>query len=263
VERLTAEAREAGQTDPIMHCRTRPPLAETLADVQIFEIGLETGAHVHIAHSSLARGFELARAFRRMGGQASGEACIQYLCMTEDDIVRLGGRGKCNPPFRAADEVEAVWDELLAGRVAYVSTDHAPWPLERKSSPDIFACGAGLVGLQSFAPLMFTLLEERGLPATLMALYCAERPAQFHGLYPKKGALRLGADCDLLVLERGAFAFDEAAIQDRPELRWSPYHGRAMRARVAATVLRGQLIWDGAQVLARPGDGRFVRRLAQ
>jgi len=260
VERLTADARAAGRTDAVMHARTRPPLAETMADLEIFEIGLQTGAHVHIAHSSLARGFDIAAAFRAMGGQATGETCIQYLCMTEDDLVRLGGRGKCNPPFRTAGEVERMWERLLADQVAYVSTDHAPWPADRKGFADIFQCGAGLTGLQSFAPLMFTLLDQRGLPPTLMATYCAERSAKLHGLFPQKGGIHLGADCDLVVLERGRFTFDEAAIQDRPEMRWSPYHGREMRARVAATVLRGQTIWDGATVLARPGTGRFVRR---
>ncbi len=262
VERLTADARAAGQTGAIMHARTRPPLAETMADLEIFEIGLQAGAHVHIAHSSLARGFDIAAAFRAMGGQATGEACIQYLCMTEDDLVRLGGRGKCNPPFRTAAEVERVWERLLADQVAYVSTDHAPWPADRKASADIFACGAGLTGLQSFAPLMFTLLDERGLPPALMATYCAERSARLHGLFPRKGGIHLGADCDLVVLERGRFRFDEADIQDRPEMRWSPYHGREMRARVAATVLRGQTIWDGATVLAQPGTGRFIQRAA-
>ncbi len=260
VERLTAQARSAGQTDAIMHCRTRPPLAETLADNAIFEIGLLTGAHVHIAHSSVARGFEIAAAFRAMGAQATGETCIQYLCMTEDDLVRLGGRGKCNPPFRTAAEVERVWAALAADQVAYVSTDHAPWPADRKGFADIFACGAGLVGLQSFAPLIYTLLDERGLPPSMMATYCAERPARHHGLDGRKGAIAPGKDADLLVLEPGRFTFDEAQIQDRPELRWSPYQGRPMRARVAATLLRGRVVWDGQAVLAKPGDGRFIRR---
>ena len=261
VERLTAEAKAAGRTDPIMHCRTRPPLAENLANLTIFEMALETGAHVHIAHSSLARGFELAEIFRRMGAKTSGEACIQYLCMTEEDIVRLEGFGKCNPPFRTAEEVERMWGALAAGKVAYVSTDHAPWPRERKLyTGDIFAPGAGLTGMQSFAPLMFTLLEGRGLPPSLMARYCAEQPARFHGLFPKKGAIRVGSDADLCVLERGDFVFDEAEIRDRADARWSPYHGRAMKARVAATWLRGRCVWDGKDVLARPGTGRFVPR---
>ena len=60
VEMLTAQARAEGRIEPIMHCRTRPPLAETMADLEIFEMALETGAHVHIAHSSLSRGFEIA-----------------------------------------------------------------------------------------------------------------------------------------------------------------------------------------------------------
>jgi allantoinase len=260
VEMLTAQARAAGRTEPIMHCRTRPPLAETMADLEIFEMALETGAHVHIAHSSLARGFEIAETFRGMGAQTTGEACIQYLCMTEDDIVRLGGKGKCNPPFRTTAEVERMWQCLTAGIIAYVSTDHAPWPIERKTLPDIFANGAGLTGLQSYAPLMFTLLDERGLSPMLMATYCAERSARMHGLWPKKGAIRVGSDADLCVMERGDFVFDEASIQDRPEMRWSPYHGLKMRARVAATWLRGRLIWDGATVLAKSGDGQFVRR---
>ncbi len=264
VEALTAQALAAGRTEPIMHCRTRPPVVETMADNAIFEMGREAGAHVHIAHSSLARGFEIACEFRRGGGRdgfdATGEACIQYLCMSENDIVRLGGRGKCNPPFREAAEIPRMWDALLADQIAYVSTDHAPWPIERKRDPDIFKCGAGLIGLQSFAPLMYTLLDERGLSPTLLARFCAEKSARLHGLYPKKGALRVGADCDIAVLEPGRFAFDETSIVDRPELRWSPYHGRTMRARVAATVLRGRLVWDGASVLATPGSGQFVPR---
>jgi len=261
VTRLTEQAKAAGNTGPIWHCRTRPPLAESMADLEIFEIGLETGAHVHIAHSSLARGFEIAEVFRRMGGKATGEACIQYLCMTEEDLPRLEGFGKCNPPFRSAAEVARMWEAFAAGQVAYVSTDHAPWPRARKIyEGDIFAVGAGLTGLQSFAPLMATLLSERSLPLTQMARYCAERPARFHGLFPKKGAIRAGSDADLLVLETGDFVFDARAIEDREENRWSPYDGRRMAARVAATFLRGRCVWDGKAVLAPPGTGQFVPR---
>ncbi|MFC0383995.1 dihydroorotase [Muricoccus vinaceus] len=261
VMKLTAEAKAAGRTDPIMHCRTRPPLAENLANLAIFEIGLETGAHVHIAHSSLARGFAIAEDFRRAGARSSGEACLHYLCMTEEDVVRLEGFGKCNPPFRTADEVERMWDSLLAGKVAYISTDHAPWQRDRKIyQGDIFALGAGLTGMQSFAPVMFTLLEERGLPLTLMAKYCSAEPARYHGLAPKKGSIAVGGDADLCVIERGDFTFDQASIRDRPEFQHSAYHGRALRGRVAATYLRGRCVWDGEAVLAKPGDGRFVPR---
>ncbi|NGM19141.1 amidohydrolase family protein [Roseomonas stagni] len=261
VVKLTEAAKAAGNTSPIWHCRTRPPLAESMADLEIFEMALETGAHVHIAHSSIARGFDLAQVYRKMGAKASGEACIQYLCMTEEDIVRLQGFGKCNPPFRTAEEVERMWESLKAGTMAYISTDHAPWPKPKKQyTGDIFAVGAGLTGLQSFAPLMYTLLVERGLPPTVMARMCSEQPARYHGLDPVKGGIRLGADADFCILETGDFVFDERIIQDREDARWSPYHGRPMKARVASTILRGQEIWNGTEVKAKPGTGRFVPR---
>ena len=260
VDCLTEEALAAGHVEPIMHCRTRPPLAETMADLEIFEIGLAIDAHVHLAHSSAARGFDIAAEHRTIGGKATGEACIHYLCMTEADVVRLSGRGKCNPPFRIADEVERMWQGLVDGKVSLVPTDHSPWTLDHTHDPNIFANGSGLTGLQSLAPLFYILLDERGLPPTPMTTYAAERSAKLHGLWPKKGALRIGSDCDLLVLQPADYAFDEATIEDVPEMRWSPYHGRRMRARVAATVLRARTIWDGRQVFAKPGSGQFVKR---
>jgi allantoinase len=155
-----------------------------------------------------------------------------------------------------------MWDRLAKGLVEYVSTDHAPWPITRKTDPDIFKCGAGLTGLQSFAPLMFTLLARRGLPPTVMAQVCAERTARFHGLYPRKGAIRVGSDADFCVIAPGRNSFDEATIQDRPECRWSPYHGMEMAGRVVASLLRGTLIYGDGTVHAVPGQGRFVKRAA-
>lgn len=114
--------------------------------------------------------------------------------------------------------------------------------------------------MPTFAPLLFSLLAERSLPPTPMATYCAERSAKLHGLWPKKGTIRLGPDADLCVMETGNFTFNQARILDRAGMRWSPYHGRRVRRRVAATYLRGRLIWDGERPLGTPGNGRFVPR---
>ena len=63
-----------------------------MADLEIFEIGLRRG---RMAHRPFVAGTRLRdrRGVRRMGGKASG-ARIQYLCMTEEDIIRLEGFGK-------------------------------------------------------------------------------------------------------------------------------------------------------------------------
>ena len=40
---------------------------------------------------------------------------------------------------------------------------------------------------------------------------------------------------------------------------WSPFDGMTLPYKVAATYVGGRLAYDGAKVLAEPGDGRFVR----
>ena len=104
------------------------------------------------------------------------------------------------------------------------------------------------------------LPDRRGLPPILMATGCAERSAPRHGLWPRKGAIRIGSGTDFLVAERGDVRFDQAAIVAREDRRWSPCHARTMRARVAATLPRGKVVWNGAQVLSAPGTGRFAPR---
>ena len=43
---------------------------------------------------------------------------------------------------------------------------------------------------------------------------------------------------------------------------WSPYDGIELPMTVAATYRRGEMIFDGARVLAETGTGRFLRPLA-
>ena len=120
-----------------------------------------------------------------------------------------------------------MWDRLRAGMMTNVSTDHAPWPADRKGSPDIFANGAGLTGLQSFAPLFYTLLDERGLLADPDGAGSARRGRRSCTAVSEEGRdparLRI-ATCWCWSVP--TYSFDEASIQDRPEMRWSPYHGR-------------------------------------
>lgn len=88
--------------------------------------------------------------------------------------------------------------------------------------------------------------------------YRAEKPAKVFGLWPRKGALTVGADADVAVIEPATWVYDAADAHDG--LRWSRYDGRTFTARVAASLVRGGPAWDGARICGRPGVGRFVPR---
>src|SRR5690606_17766048 len=116
--------------------------------------GAQTGAEAHVVHCSLSRGYEIASDYRARGFAATIECCIHYLTLDEEnDVRRLGGKAKINPPLRRREEVERLWQQLAAGNVTMVSTDHASWSEDRKTNPDMLANASGVPGLEVMVPL--------------------------------------------------------------------------------------------------------------
>jgi allantoinase len=254
-----SRARREGQNGIIAHSASRPPAAEMAATAEFLELGACAGAHAHIVHLSLDRGFQLVEQYRQNGFRATGETCVHYLIFDPDvDGETLGARMKVNPPIRPHQR-DALWRDVERGLVAFVSSDHSSWPLSNKDRPSIFDAGAGVPGLETLLPAFFTGAQERGLKAPdLTAAQLCERPARFFGLWPDKGAIAVGADADLAIFTPGEVIWDSARAHD--DLNWSPYDGRAFCGRVTRTYLRGKLAWDGEAVLSHPGQGRYVPR---
>ena len=258
VKRLTDQLQATRSNSPESHGASRPPIAELIANVSVFEIARVTGVRCHIVHSSLARGFEHVKQYRQQGVRASAETCIQYLVFCEDDVLKQGARLKQNPPIRSAAENAALWEKITLDEVDFVSSDHVAWPVSRKSDPDFFKNGSGVPGLETIFHALYTgMVTGRGMDPTRVAALLSERPARHYGLYPLKGALIPGADADLAIVERQAWTFDESKMAS--EVKWSPYNGLQFGARVVATYVRGTPVFEGRRVTGTPGGGEFVR----
>lgn len=258
VQRLTDQLQRTRSNEPESHGASRPPVAELIANVSVFELARITGVRCHIVHSSLARGFEHVKQYRQQNARVSAETCIQYLVFCEDDVVKQGARLKQNPPIRSAAENAALWDKVLADEVDFVSSDHVAWPVSRKSDPDFFKNGSGVPGLETIFHALYTgMVSERGLDPARVAALLSERPARHFGLYPRKGALIPGADADLAVVERRPWTFDESKMASA--VKWSPYHGLEFGGRVTATYVRGKPVFEGGRVAGKPGGGEFIR----
>ena len=257
VERLLAQQIKNGWNEPKYHGLSRPPLSESLAITEVFEVGMKTGARVHVVHCSIGRGIELCEVYRQQGLHASIETCIHYLTLSEDDLDRQGALAKVNPPLRSKEEVENLWSHLSAGRINFVTSDHIAWGIERKRNPNFHQNASGFPGLESLLPAFYTGCEKHNLPITAVANYLSEKPARHFGLYPQKGALLAGADADITLLKDGEFIFN--AVDTQTISKWSPYNGTKFFGRIAGTFAHGVQVWDGTQILAKPGHGHFVR----
>ncbi len=252
-----AKVKAAGITDWRAHAMSRPPLTELLATLQIYETGVATGAAAHVVHCSLSRGYDIAADYRARGFHASIECCIHYLVLDEEnDVRRLGGKAKINPPIRPRAEVEKLWKQVAAGNVTLVSTDHVSWSEDRKTNPDMLANASGVPGLEVMVPLFLTGAAKRGVPLTWAARLMAANPAK-HFRLKQKGALEAGKDADITVLEPAAYRYF-ARDSGHNVVGWSPYDDMVLDYRVTGTWLRGQQVFDGVKV-AEPGVGRWVR----
>lgn len=258
VRAALAAVKAAGITDWRAHRLSRPPLAELLATLQIYETGALTGCAAHVVHCSLSRGYDIAADYRRRGHRATIECCIHYLVLDDEhDVRRLGGKAKINPPLRSRDEVEGIWRQVAAGNVTLVSTDHVSWAEERKARAHMLDNASGVPGLEVLVPLFVKGLIERGLPLNWAARLLAENPAA-HFRLGRKGALTVGRDADISVLVRRPKIYD-AAASGHNVAQWSPYDGIELPWSIAATYLRGRLVFDGTDVLAGPGTGQWQK----
>jgi allantoinase len=259
VRAFTAEIEARGITDYRAHGLSRPPIAEALATVEVFELGAGAGCPVHIVHSSIARGYELAAAYRAQGHAATIEACIHYLTLDEeDDVRRLGGKAKINPPLRSRREVEALWHHLAAGNVTVVSTDHVSWSKDRKTDPNMLKNASGVPGLEALYALLMKGLSERNLPFTHAARLLTHNPANLFRIAHVKGALAVGRDADIVLMRRDPHRY-RAADSGNNFVSWSPYDGIELPFRPIATFLRGGCVAADGRVTAAPGAGRFIK----
>jgi allantoinase len=244
--------------DPQAHCRSRPRVAESSAVLKALEFAFWTGVHLHIYHATFPRVFELVDWFRQQGTCVSAETCTHYLTLTENDMERLGARAKINPPLRSADERDMLWELCRTGSIDIVTSDHAPWTLDRKSHSNIFDNASGAPGVETLVPMLYSEGVAKGrLSIHDMARLLSQRPAELFGLSSRKGQIRVGGDADVTIIDPSVeWTLDEQRLLSTAG--WSPYHGWRMKGRVTRTIVRGQVVFDGEKVVGEPGTGQFV-----
>ena len=141
-----------------------------------------------------------------------------------------------------------------------IATDHAPHLREEKEPgwKDGWKAHTGTPSAQHYLSLLLTDVSERRLSLERVVELTAHRPARLFGLYPRKGAIRVGADADLVAVDLQA----ETTITDETVLSkcgWTPYAGRKVRGVPVHTLVLGQFVFEDGKVVGEPGHGRLAR----
>jgi len=87
----------------------------------------------------------------------------------------------------------------------------------------------------------------------------ATNPAKLFGLYPRKGTIAVGSDADLVVFDpERRETISAASCHSKTD--YNLYEGTEVTGVPETVLLRGQMLVEGGELVARPGIGRFVRR---
>jgi dihydroorotase (multifunctional complex type) len=249
IERTEAAVRASGRTDPVAHLDARPQSAEVAAIDRAGKLLLETGTAGHILHLSSAAGLAAVERWRALSVDLTCEVTPHHLLLDRDAYAASGGIAKVNPPIRGEADAAALREAIADGRIDVVGSDHAPHLATEKQRNSIWDVPAGFAGVETALPLLLTYGFHAGwLSLERLVHVTSEAPARIWGLWPRKGATRVGADADITLvdLERTG----EIRAQDlHGKNSLSPFDGSSTRGAAVMTVVRGRVVMREARLI--------------
>ncbi len=261
-----AAQKAAGNLDPSAHPLSRPAAVEAEAVNRWLAVGELAGYPVNIVHLSTRRGLELVRMARERGQAAYVETCPQYLLL-DDSRYNLPGfesaKFVLSPPLRGEADQAALWAGLEAGEIDTIGTDHCSFHfrgVKELGREDFSQIPNGIPGVEHRPVLLYTAGVAAGrITAHQMMKLLAEQPAKLFGMYPRKGALAVGSDADIVIFDPEYTGCITAAAQHQA-VDYTPYEGFETKGRVETVLLSGEPAVEGGRVVSQ-GRGRYIRRV--
>jgi dihydropyrimidinase len=230
---------------------SRPNFSEAESVSRACYLAGNAKSPLYLCHVSAKESLEMVR---KMGSTSPlyVETCVHYLTLSkEEGNKREGAVAKVIPPLREKESVEALWRGIDQGWVHTIGTDHIALKKEKKM--DVWEGDPGFPGVETLLPLVLTQAMQRNIALQKIARVCSMNPAQIFGLYPTKGTIRPGADADIVIVElEKPYRIKSNRLHSKGD--FSPFEGMEVNARVEATWLRGNLVYQaGGELKERMG----------
>ena len=257
-----ANLRRQGLTKPIAHALSRPPIVEVMAVDRLIRLAELEGASLYLVHISTPHAVEAALAARNRGLDVTIETCPQYLYLSEQDLVKHGPFAKCNPALRERSLVEKMWDYVVDGSIDTIGSDHAPFTISEKlrNREDIFVAPSGFPGLETRFGLMLKAVIDGRISLRRLVDLISTNPAKAYGLYPTKGAIKVGADADFVLVDlRRERTVETTGMETMARDTAKVYEGWKLPGFIHSVWLRGMKIVENGTVVSNGTEGRPIK----
>jgi dihydroorotase-like cyclic amidohydrolase len=144
-----------------------------------------------------------------------------------------------------------------------IGSDHCPYEAKEKEAGlnDIWLAPAGAPNVEWMLPLMLDQVNKGRISIHKLVEMTSENPARRFRLYPRKGAIQIGSDADLVIVDLKAkrrISRDQMFTKGRETARL--YEGREVQGAPLMTLVRGRVILRNRKIDEDVfGWGKFVR----
>lgn len=266
VAELQTKLMAEGNTGPEAHAYSRPPQVEGEAANRAIMIADMAGVPLYIVHVSCEEAHEAIRRARQLGKRVWGEPLIQHLTLDESEYFNQdwdhAARRVMSPPFRNKQHQDSLWAGLQAGSLSVVATDHCAFTTAQKryGVGDFTKIPNGTGGLEDRMPMLWTHGVETGrLTKEEFVAVTSTNVAKVLNCYPRKGAIRVGSDADIVVWDPAKTKTISAASQVSA-IDYNVFEGHTVKGLPRFTLTRGRVALNDGVLQSVEGHGQFVAR---
>jgi dihydropyrimidinase len=266
VFQLQKELVARGITSPAGHPLSRPPAVEGEAANRAIRLAEVIGVPLYIVHNSARQSVEAIARARGEGQRVFGEVLAGHLLIDDSvyqdpDFARAAAH-VMSPPFRPKEHQEVLWRALQAGHLQTTATDHCCFcaPQKAAGKDDFTKIPNGCGGIEDRMSLLWHYGVESGrLTPSEFVQVTSTNAARIFNLYPRKGAIEVGADADLVVWDANASRTISAKTHHQ-NVDFNVFEGRAVKGIADTTIAAGKVVWTNNDLRAERGAGRYLPR---
>jgi dihydropyrimidinase len=265
IEDATARLVAEGKSSLRYYAESRPVISEVVATQRAVAFCEATDAPVYVVHLSSARALDVCAEAQSRGLPVYVETRPLYLHLTrerfeEEDGAKYVGQ----PPLREKQDVDTLWAGIRQGVVHTVCTDHFPWSLAAKLDPSLSIADLrpGVADLDTMLPMLYSEGVRSGrITLGRFVQVTSSNAAKLFGLYPRKGAIAVGSDADLVVFDPDLTLTIQGSML-KSDSDYSPFEGWQVTGWPEVTLRRGEVVFRDREILGHPGSGRILPRAA-
>ena len=263
VAQLQQKLLSEGKTGPEWHESSRPESVEAEGTAHFATFLEMTGAKGYVVHLSNAQALQVALDAKARGVDLSIEGVAPHFLLDRSLTERPDGANfVMSPPLRDKSNQAALWKALEDGQIDTVGTDHCPFDVGQKNmGKDNFTLiPNGIPAIEDRVNLMYTYGVSRGgLSLNRFVDALSTKPAKLFGLYPRKGAVEVGSDADLVIYDP-SYRGHISASTSHMNTDYSAFEGWELDGRPEVVTVRGQVAAENGQFVGEPGRGQLLRR---